>query len=583
LRWSGKIKNAGAILSVMIIGIGVIAVQSGCDVDPAAPEFSNPFDPYNPTTGGDPFDLNATNTQEGVELQWNVVSGAAVDGYRLYRGVMDSVNLDVIAEMDRDLYSYLDTDCPLASIMWYRISATFSGGESSALPLEAVRVYTSPELMIESDSTYTNRQNVTLSIAAPRAQWMWLSNFVNFADGEWQPFDRETSWELPGDDGQKSVYLRVSYDDSSLSLPVHDEIILDRVAEILAFEVDLPESPIGLSEWIGATLSASDTNGSAWMELRSSGGILLYPPINLQPTSASHFGGGFEIRWGEDASDAHVEGHFVDGANNTADPEIWQETFDLSLGMVEIQAGPFPMGIDNMDPAEGPEHEVYLDDYWMDRYLVTNYQFAQFLSDGNSQYFASSPYQRIQNTGGGQFQAVEGFEHFPVVMVLWSEAVAYANWAGKRLPTEAEWEKAARGTDARVFPWGNADPMPDQANYLHSGDPWEEILVPPLSPCGYYNGRNYDGFQTVDSPGPYGNYDMAGDVWEWISDWFDPNYYASSPYENPQGPVTGTVKVIRGGDCLSVPYYLRSHIRYSPWGMEYRNANVGFRCVSSHP
>jgi formylglycine-generating enzyme required for sulfatase activity len=266
-----------------------------------------------------------------------------------------------------------------------------------------------------------------------------------------------------------------------------------------------------------------------------------------------------------------------------ADPEIWPETFDLSLGMVEIPAGSFPMGIDNMEPAEGPEHEVDLDDYWMDRYMVTNYQFAQFLSDGNSQYYSNMPQQRIQNMGGGQFRALPGFEHFPVVMVLWSEAVAYADWAGKRLPTEAEWEKAARGTDARVFPWGNTDPMPDQANYLFSGDPWEQILVPPLSPCGYYNGRNYDGFQTTDSPGPYGNYDMAGDVWEWVADWFDPEYYASSPYENPQGPETGTVKVIRGGDCFCVTYFLRSHIRYTPWGMQYRNANVGFRCVSSHP
>lgn len=594
LLWNGRTWHAGKVSlrrrdarSVLALsaslGIALAVFQSGCGVDPEQPEYTNPFDPLNPITHGDPFQLEVSNTPEGVRLDWNLVPATVIDGYRLYRGVMDSTNLGLIAELESDLDQYLDLDAPNASIVFYRVSATFPGGESAPQPEEALRIYTSPELSIEGDSSYTNHEAVVLSIEAPRAEWMWLSNSSDFADGQWQPFDPEPSWELPGADGQKAVYLKISYDDSSLSLPAYDQIILDRVAVILAFSVELPESPLGLCDWIGAALTTADTNGHAWLEFRSFSGVSLYPPAYLAQPEPGSYSGGWEVRWGEDASGISVEGHFADLANNAASPVIWGETFDLALGMVEVPAGAFNMGIDGYDPAEGPAHEVYLDQYWIDRYMVTNYQYAQFLSDGNSQYYSNMPQQKIQDVGSGQYQAMLGFEHFPVVMTLWSESQAYAVWAGKRLPTEAEWEKAARGTDAWVYPWGNSEPTTTQANYLFSGDPWEELLMPPESPCGYYNGRNYNGFQTTDTPGPYGNYDMAGNVWEWMADWFDPEYYASSPYENPQGPATGTLKVLRGGDCFSLPFFLRSHVRYDPWSMENRNSNVGFRCVRSYP
>jgi formylglycine-generating enzyme required for sulfatase activity len=572
-------------LMLIVTSIGLFGWLSGCDVTPEEPEYSNPFDPMNPITGGDPFQLEATVTEIGVQLQWQEVPFNELQGYRLYRGRTDSVNLTLLTDLGVNSSEYLDLDLQRSSVVWYRITARFPGGESSAQPVTALRVYTAPVVLIESDSMYVNHESVSLSIQAIRARWMWLSNYPDFSDGQWQPFASTiSSWELPGSDGVKSVYLKISYDDSTLSPSIFDSIILDREASILWFSVELPESPLGLCDTISANMTTSDSVGIAWFEIQSSTGTPLYPPIYLNRIMPGRFSGGMEIRWGEDATGVQVVGHFQDLAGNIPEPRIWNETFDLALGMVEIPAGPFTMGINGADPEQGPEHQVYLDTYWLDRYLITNYQYAQFLSDGNSQYYYGLPFQLIEDLGGGQFRAVPGYEHLPVVMELWDEAQAYATWAGKRLPTEAEWEKAARGTDARLYPWGNDYPEPSQANYWYSGDPWEQISPNnPDTPCGFYNGRTYQGFHTIDSPGPYGNYDMAGNVWEWVSDWFDSTYYSVSPYQNPQGPDTGFVKVNRGGDCFSDRYFLRSHYRFFPADMQNRNANVGFRCASSCP
>jgi len=585
LHFTGDCVKYPILLTLIFIFIGLFGLLSGCDVTPEDPEYSNPFDPMNPITGGDPFHLEATVTELGVQLQWQQVPFGELQGYRLYRGLTDSVNLTFIADLGVNSSEYLDLDLQRSSVVWYRITARFPGGESSSQPLQALRVYTAPIVLIESDSMYVNHETVSLNIQAIRARWMWLSNNSDFSDGEWQPFaSTVSSWELPGSDGIKSVFLKISYDDSTLSPPIFDNIILDREASILWFDVDLPESPLGLSDSIGATMATSDTNGIAWLNIRSNEGTPLYPPVFLNRTAQGRFSGGMEIRWGEDATGVQIEGHFRDFAGNLPEPEMYNESFDLALEMVEIPAGPFTMGIEGFNPEESPEHEIYLDTYWIDRYLVTNYQYAQFLSDGNSQYYCGLPFQLIEDLGSGQFRALPGVEHLPVVMVLWDEAQIYAAWAGKRLPTEAEWEKTARGTDARVYPWGNLYPEQSQANYWYSGDPWEQLLPNnPDTPCGFYNGRTYQGFHTIDTPGPYGNYDMAGNVWEWVSDWFDPNYYSVSSYQNPQGPESGDVKVTRGGDCFSERYFLRSHVRFYPANMQNRNANVGFRCASSYP
>jgi formylglycine-generating enzyme required for sulfatase activity len=204
---------------------------------------------------------------------------------------------------------------------------------------------------------------------------------------------------------------------------------------------------------------------------------------------------------------------------------------------------------------ELPVHWVYVDAFWMDTYQVSVGHYARFL-DATSQ--EAPPDWTIMNRSQHQKR--------PVANVEWADAQAYCTWAGKRLPTEAEWEKAARGTDGRTYPWGNEHPTKFFANVNREN--WNNHSA--LTPVGAFE----------DGKSPYGTYDMAGNVWEWVSDWYDPDYYQSSPSKNPTGPSTGESKVIRGGSWGSGPDALRSANReiHSP---SIRGLGTGFRCAKT--
>ena len=223
--------------------------------------------------------------------------------------------------------------------------------------------------------------------------------------------------------------------------------------------------------------------------------------------------------------------------------------------MVAVPAGNFMMGSSMGDADEQPEHQVYVEAFFMDKYQVSVGQYARFL-DATSQ--EAPPDWTIMNRSQHQKR--------PIVNVDWADAYAYCSWAGKRLPTEAEREKSAGGTDGRTYPWGNEHPTKFFANV--SQEHWNNHNA--LTPVGVFE----------DGKSPYGIYDMAGNVWEWVSDWYDPDYYKTGPPRNPAGPPKGESKVIRGGSWGSGPDALRVSNReiHLP---SFRGLGTGFRCAKT--
>jgi iron(II)-dependent oxidoreductase len=226
--------------------------------------------------------------------------------------------------------------------------------------------------------------------------------------------------------------------------------------------------------------------------------------------------------------------------------------------MVLIPAGEFQMGdsLDGMSNAL-PVHTVYLDAFYIDIYEVTNAQYKKFMDATG--YKAPTYWNLLDYWNDPNYNAPNN----PVVGVSWYDAKAYADWAGKRLPTEAEWEKAARGgLVGKRYPWGDVLTY-DDANYNGIGlkDRWTYT-----SPVGSF------------APNGYGLYDMAGNVWEWCADWYDGSYYANSPKSNPKGPDSGSYKVLRGGSWNSDDNLRTAHRSPSdPTG----DVRHGFRCGAS--
>jgi formylglycine-generating enzyme required for sulfatase activity len=237
--------------------------------------------------------------------------------------------------------------------------------------------------------------------------------------------------------------------------------------------------------------------------------------------------------------------------------------------MVPVPSGEFTMGSSTGFDHERPVHTVYLDAYAIDLYEVTNTGYAGFLNARGNQQEGGSTWLDADDTGvrihqvGGVWQADAGYGDHPVVSVTWYGARAYCTWVGKRLPSEAEWEKAARGTDARTYPWGNQAPDCSLANY-YSG------CVDDTSPVGSY----------PSGASPYGALDMAGNVWEWVNDWYSSDYYGVSPYRNPRGPASGSFKVLRGGSWIGVVDQVRAAYR-SGWYLVPSCEYFGFRCAGS--
>ena len=266
-------------------------------------------------------------------------------------------------------------------------------------------------------------------------------------------------------------------------------------------------------------------------------------------------------------------------SNIEATPSLELEATTNALsGMVLIPAGEFEMG-DHHNVGrnhEKPVHTVYLDAFYIDIYEVTNAQYAEFLnaygktsdSSGHELLDVSSPYCRIEQVGG-IYKAESGYDDHPAAAVSWYGSSAYAAFHDKRLPTEAEWEKAARGgLVGKKYPWGDSISH-DDANYVGT---YSRIIT--SSPVGSF------------SPNGYGLYDMSGNVYEWCSDWYHGYYYSNSPRENPKGPssssaFTGSYRIARGGSCSSQADNLRCADRCAKDSTFGSNIYFGFRCGMS--
>ena len=221
--------------------------------------------------------------------------------------------------------------------------------------------------------------------------------------------------------------------------------------------------------------------------------------------------------------------------------------------VVYLPSGDFLMGSDNGESDESPAHSVYLDGFWIYQTEVTNSTYKKCVQAGVCTVPDIS-----QNT---QYYDLIYADH-PMVYVNWYDSDIYCEWAGGRLPTEAEWEKAARGTDGRTYPWGDYFLIEDYANY--------GAIVGDTMPVGSY----------PTGQSPYGLMDMAGNVAEWVGDWYDSEYYQSSPSENPTGPDAGFEKLLRGGswNLGFEKIQTTSRQNYSP---DFSFKFWGFRCVTS--
>jgi formylglycine-generating enzyme required for sulfatase activity len=219
--------------------------------------------------------------------------------------------------------------------------------------------------------------------------------------------------------------------------------------------------------------------------------------------------------------------------------------------MVQIPEGEFLMG--NLDTEGSPlPHTVFVSPFLMDKLPVTVDQFRRFAA-ATGRPLPPDPYWGVH-------------DNFPVSFVRWDESRAYCEWAGGRLPTEAEREKATRGTDERLWPWGSEAPSPERGVFRRE---WG------------FEGNDAVGIRPAGAS-PYGLLDTGGNMWEWCEDWFDRDYFKSSPRNNPRGPKTGRARVVKGGSWDSRPTVLSASSRNFGY-VGYREGDFGFRCAADVP
>jgi serine/threonine protein kinase len=330
---------------------------------------------------------------------------------------------------------------------------------------------------------------------------------------------------------------------------------------------------------LGLCLILSVGLGIGALGMKSLGSLAVKTEPVSKPTAAE---------WNPTVPVATAAPQLLPTSTSTEEETAWTRPTD-GMVMVVVAAGAFTMGNDadaayaycntyqigcnrNWFTDEEPEQKIYLDAFWIDRTEITNAMYARCVGAG-----ACEPPLYFRSYTRNSYYNDPQYADFPVTYVNWFDAQGYCAWAGARLPTEAEWEKAARGTDGRIYPWGNFFDG-TKVNYCDSLCPFKEILdpdfqdgFPDTSPVGYFPA----------GASPYGVMDMAGNVWEWVNDWYDPNYYSTRTTNNPQGPASGTARVLRGGSWFGGRGDVRSvdRYKYNPANKSFNH--FGFRCVKT--
>lgn len=240
--------------------------------------------------------------------------------------------------------------------------------------------------------------------------------------------------------------------------------------------------------------------------------------------------------------------------------------------MVYVPQGEFTMGLGDRDHLSNPAHKVILDAYWIDRTEVTNAMYAKCVADG----VCKEPIDKSSSTQSSYYSNSE-FDDYPVIYVDWNMAEAYCEWRGDKLPTEAQWEKAARGTDGRIYPWGENIDCSYANYYWISPDYslWESnnYCVGDTTKIGSYE----------SGKSPYGLYDMVGNVSEWVADWAGAVYEPNSTLVNPLGPATGVYRMTRGSSwsdqAFPVSLFLSLTVVNDIRSAFDTRDDIGFRCV----
>jgi|GEM_PF-3567551 len=432
-------------------------------------------------------------------------------------------------------FVYFQAHYPLTNTIYAVIDSI------SPLPL-------TPQMVVGDSSGFSDTSWVAISFSDTGALSARLWEQSDTSDAQvYSPLTDTIYFELSEDDGEKILNARLWNDYFSTLLS--DTVILDTRADILQTTHDGVGRILAYGDilHIEMLVDYGDENGYAYVDIfdnlgNSRPGILL-----------ENMGGGFYmldyfISNGDDIVDGTLVSYFTDLAGNQALPDTTEGTIDIAFhieNMVFVPGGFFNMGSSRALPMadEIPLHPVNISDFWISQNEVTNTEYTEFLNDGNPLYWDNR--MEIQFFPiNVYFEAVDSLADRPVRYVSYDCAVAYAEWKGMRLPTEAEWEKAARGTDGRQYPWGTFLPVNSICNFYSSQDPFENSAYK-TTPVGFYDGSVYGSFMTFDNASPYGARDMLGNVLEWCSDYYSATYYSVSPVNNPQNTAPGDYRSVR--------------------------------------